>query len=183
MHTYRISQIKISFLLFTFLIGIQPLQGMVADDSDLTRAPVTLKESKPEDEAMSVLRTRPLVYEALASIFEKILRPKTSVLFETYFKIMFHSDFPPPVHPDEKILNGFQCLYRKMAHARTVPDEKEQERLQQEALFQLMAFHKHSISTFDQTLADKVPGFGCPSCQESARTEIGLTAESDHPEY
>lgn len=126
------------------------------------------------EESKRVIQQRPASYESLYNIFEPLLHPEVKTLFESYFTIMFNPDFPPPVHNDHVIINGYQCLYRKMIYAHTLKIEDEQKEYQEQALYKLLAFHKTSISKFNLDLGSKIPAFGCAACKQSAQEGLGI---------
>lgn len=65
-----------------------------------------------------------------------------------------------------------------MAYANTLSNEQEKQEGQKEALFQLLAFHKTSLTHFNPELEGQIPGFPCPSCLKTATTEYGIPPES-----
>jgi hypothetical protein len=133
-----------------------------------------------KEEAKKAIPRRPSTYEELYKPFEPILCPQVDVQFKKIFMIMFDEKFPPPRHSDATILNGFWCLYSRMADAHKNSESLEEKvQLQLDALNQTAAFHIVSIATFNKELADQIPNFPCENCRVSAKAELGIETKSE----
>ncbi len=135
--------------------------------------------ANPEDfrkEAEQVFRVQanPYTYEDLKEKFIPILKPEIKDEFLKGLNILFHPKFPNPIHPNEVIINGYRCLYRKVKDANTLKEEKEEGfPLQLHALYKLLSLHKKVIAGLDTDLVNRISKFlPCENCVNSAKGEL-----------
>ncbi len=127
-----------------------------------------------KEEAVKALPRRPTTFKEFFKPFKPVLHPQVKVKFKEFGRIMFQDNFPKPSHSDMVILNGFRCLYRKVAdaHKNSIPEEQAQ--LQLNGLYQLLAFHKGAIAQIDPILAAEIADFPCENCKKSTKGELGI---------
>lgn len=167
MHIRYQNSILILLVMGYILLGNNSLFSMQTDDF------------KEEASSHIPLKKKPYTYEELVSIFTPVLHGEVEKEFQVYLSIIFREDFPIPVHPNETIVRGWQCLYGKCVSSQTIQDEEEKKSFQLTSLHQLLGFHKNAIAKLDPALAEKIPEFGCPSCVQSARKAL----EAEHAGY
>lgn len=129
------------------------------------------------------LRDESYTFMELQKIFNPILLEETEKLFNQYLSIMFEREFPRPVHPNQTIVSGWQCLYGKMAFALTIDDYEQKKELQVNSLYQLLAFHKKNIRRYNPELAEQIPDHPCDGCAKNAKKELGFLLEEDFDPY
>jgi hypothetical protein len=120
------------------------------------------------------LKEEPYSYEELTSIFGRRLYEPINIKFRDYFSIMCRKDFPKPFHENEFIVEGYRCLYAKMADAHRNLNIEEEVKLQLVALYATLAFHKNQIAVFNKELADELPELACPSCKKREMRRLGI---------
>ncbi|OJX11964.1 MAG: hypothetical protein BGO77_04895 [Caedibacter sp. 37-49] len=135
--------------------------------------------ANPEDfkeEAKQVFPSQPnpYTYEDLKKKFSPILKREIKDEFLKGLNILFHPEFPNPTHPNEVIINGYRCLYRKVKDANTIKEEKEEQfPLQLHALYQLLSLHKKTIERLDAHLLNRISKFlPCENCVNTAKGEL-----------
>lgn len=167
------------FLVLSLLIVLSPTWAMDSDAIDSYTFRCKAKK-KFRDISQQILPddTKVYYYQDLKDIFWDALYPKAQQVFQRFFSIMFHPDFKKPPHDNEIIVNGYRCLYQKIAYARLLRDEKGislnlGEFYQERSLNELFALpgHKNEILRLDPSAGKEIVAFPCDSCVKSAIAE------------
>lgn len=163
-------------LCFGLILG-SPSWGMEEDIISFSPAKRQVKgpdDFKEEAENMFPDTFKDYSYLEFIKNFNSMLHSDIQPIFVSYFMIIFSPSFPKPKHSNVTIVNGYRCLYRKMAYANTLSIDTEKKDYQLTALYQLMAFHKNAIAGLSKELGNQIPSFPCDNCLKTANTEYAI---------
>lgn len=163
--------LKKSLIYFVFVVFCFITQQAISDPDDW----------KEEASKAIPLRAEKYTHPELQAIFKDHFHPEVMKEFDAYFAIMFQSDFPKPKHPNKTIIGGYQCLYTKVRDTQGLSEQEKKER-QLEALHQLLAFHKKSITAKNPTLGEKIKVPPCPMCIKRSKEEFGIQQHTGYTE-